>query len=425
MENSTIAASWSTGKRIAFRFFFIYFILYVFPFPLGWIPYTDFFMPNLNNLLKPLIDFTGRNILHLQYDNLVLPAGSGDTTYNYIQIFLFATIAVVGTVIWSVADRKSTDYEKLWRGLTIVIRYYLAVILLNYGFVKIIQNQFPFPLHRLSQPIGDLSPMGLLWTFMGYSPAYNFFTGLMEALGGFLLFFRRTRLLGALLSIAVMTNVVVLNFAYDVPVKLFSLHLLAMTIVLVLPDARRLINFFILNQRVEQERLQPIYSKQTRVVYFLGKTALILFILTAYISQGLQMQKRYYNYFDNPPLFGIYDVETFILNGDTLTDGMNVQRRWKKIDIAMKNGAIIEYMDGAKIFTGFRADTIKHTIKLDEARASVDHNFIYEPNDNGMLLKGFLYQQDSVIAVLKKKPFNKFLLVSRGFHWVNEYPLNN
>ena len=38
--------------------------------------------------------------------------------------------------------------------------------------------------------------MGLLWTFMGHSPAYSAFTGAAEALAGALLLFRRTTLLG-------------------------------------------------------------------------------------------------------------------------------------------------------------------------------------------------------------------------------------
>jgi hypothetical protein len=39
---------------------------------------------------------------------------------------------------------------------------------------------------RLLKPYGESSPMGLLWTFMGYSTGYNLFTGGAEALGGLL-----------------------------------------------------------------------------------------------------------------------------------------------------------------------------------------------------------------------------------------------
>ena len=40
---------------------------------------------------------------------------------------------------------------------------------------------------------------------------------------------------------AVMTNVVILNFCYDVPVKLYSSELLLMAVLLFAPHARRVI----------------------------------------------------------------------------------------------------------------------------------------------------------------------------------------
>jgi hypothetical protein len=48
--------------------------------------------------------------------------------------------------------------------------------------------------------------------------------------GGALLLFRRTTTAGALVLIAVLTNIVTLNFSCDVPVKLFSSHLLLMAV---------------------------------------------------------------------------------------------------------------------------------------------------------------------------------------------------
>src|SRR5262249_17022289 len=95
---------------------------------------------------------------------------------------------------------------------------------------------------------GDSSPMNLLWTFMGFSDGYNLFAGAGELLGGILLATRRTTLLGALVSLAVMTHVAVLNLCYDVPVKLLSLHLVAMALYLIVPDARRLAAFFLSNR---------------------------------------------------------------------------------------------------------------------------------------------------------------------------------
>src|ERR1044071_6897724 len=88
---------------------------------------------------------------------------------------------------------------------------------------------------------GGTSPMRLMWAFMGYSLPYTVFAGLAEVTGGVLLLWRRTATLGALVVAIVMTNVVLMNLCYDVPVKLFSTLLLVFAIAIGLPDARRLL----------------------------------------------------------------------------------------------------------------------------------------------------------------------------------------
>ncbi len=93
--------------------------------------------------------------------------------------------------------------------------------MLSYGLIKVIPTQVPAPgPERWIEPLGEFSPMGLLWTFLGASSAYEIFCGLVETAGGVLLLFRRTAFLGALTSAAALSNVALLNFCYDVPVKI-------------------------------------------------------------------------------------------------------------------------------------------------------------------------------------------------------------
>src|SRR5262249_34050070 len=79
-------------------------------------------------------------------------------------------------------------------------------------------------------------------------PAYTVFSGMVEVTGGALLLFRRTTSLGAIVSGGALLNIVLLNFCYDVPVKLYSTNLLLMCIYLLAPDMRRLINVLVLNR---------------------------------------------------------------------------------------------------------------------------------------------------------------------------------
>ena len=68
----------------------------------------------------------------------------------------------------------------------------------------------------LIEPYGQFSPMGVLWSFMGMSRAYTVFSGIVEITGCVLLVFRRTTMLGAMVSAVALLNVVVLNFSYDI-----------------------------------------------------------------------------------------------------------------------------------------------------------------------------------------------------------------
>ena len=43
---------------------------------------------------------------------------------------------------------------------------------------------------------------------------------------------------------------------------------------------------------------------------------------------------------------------------------------------------------------------------------------------NGFLTLDGNLDQDTLKITLRKKGENKFLLVDRGFHWINEYPNN-
>jgi hypothetical protein len=81
--------------------------------------------------------------------------------------------------------------------------------------------------------------------FRGSFPAYKIFAGCAETLGGLLLILPRTATLGALVCLADLTQVFVLNMMYAVPVKLFSFHLILFAVFLLAPGARRLVNFFL------------------------------------------------------------------------------------------------------------------------------------------------------------------------------------
>jgi hypothetical protein len=100
----------------------------------------------------------------------------------------------------------------------------------------------------LNEPLGNTAPATLLWTLLGLHPVYEVICGLAEVAAGLLILMRRTALLGALLTAFVMTNVVLYNYFFDVPVKLLASELLLMSLVVILPDVKTLFMVFWLHQ---------------------------------------------------------------------------------------------------------------------------------------------------------------------------------
>lgn len=421
-------ADWNKVSVFAFRFFFVYVLFYIFPFPLYYIPYSNVVFQPLTDFSRQVVGEFGRIVFDSQLVANGNVNGSGDASYNYVWVFFYLTISLIIASIWSVLDSRTKEYDKLLSWLVILLRYYLALVLLGYGLAKIFKTQFPFPsVGRLNQTYGESSPMGLLWTFMGYSTLYNIFTGLGEAIAGLLLFFKRTRLLGALIAATVMLHVFVLNLSYDVPVKLFSFHLFLISIFILVPDIKRLTTFFLLNKKVEAAHHMPVYTdSKTKKMYLIGKGLMLAFVVAPMVYSSLQAKREVESYIAKSgpvkPFAGEFEVQTFILNGDSIPPDTLFTRRWKRFSISERN-AVIQSTDGASITWLCHASPGYKRLVLISPDLSSIANLTFQEKDSILTIDG-QFVRDTVKIVARRKSDTQFLLVGRGFHWVNEFPFN-
>lgn len=197
-------------------------------------------------------------------------SGSGDRLYAYCTAFGYLTLAVVVGVQWTVASelwmrlrtQRRPSYDRLNALFRLIVRFHLMYFMIVYGVMKIWCAQYP-PITdgQLEVKYGDSSPMGLLWRFMQFSQPYTSSAGIIETVCGLLLVCRRTTLLGAMCSFGAMGQVFLLNMCYDVPVKLFSAHLLLMAVTLIAYDWRKLANFFVLAKPVEAAPLPALFVR--------------------------------------------------------------------------------------------------------------------------------------------------------------------
>lgn len=418
-------ARWGLGRRIAFRMVFAYLVLYCLPFPVGSLPGTDGLVEKYDALWEAVVPWLGSRLMGLTIT--VFPNGSGDTTFNYVQVLLFAVVAAGVTLVWSIVDRRRATYTALHAGLRVYIRYVLVASMLSYGLSKVFKSQFPFPtLERLTQPVGELSPMGLVWTFMGYSKGYNLFTGGAEVLGAVLLCFRRTTTLGALVVVGVMSNVAALNYFYDVPVKLYSTHLLLMAAFLLAPDLRRLADFLVLNRATAPVMLRAPFSAPWKE--WGSRAVKVLFVGGAVFSgtqSSLEARDKYGDTAPRPPLYGIYAVQYFTWDGQELPPLTTDLVRWRRIIFGPYGIAQLRMMDDSKQHyrVTFRPEEQSLTLAPLGVAEPPKVLAYAQPEAGALVLQGSAGEH-TLRAVLKRVEESEYLLVSRGFHWINEYPFN-
>ena len=342
------AASWGLARRIGFRFAFCYLGLYFFASVLELLPWGAPALAN-TRLWHRFVPWVGEHVLHLEQEITVFPAGSSDTTYNYVELLCFAVLALAATVLWSLLDRRPRDYARLHTGLRFVLRYVLGTTLLNYGMAKVIQTQFPPPgVFQLEQRYGDSPPMVLLWTFMGFSYGYNLFSGLAETIGGALLFYRRTTTLGAVLLVGVMANVAALNFFFDVPVKQYSSHLLLASAFLALPDAGRLWNVLVAKRPTQPAPVSRLPWRWAEVLRPWVATAYLGWILYSLTVQGLESEHELGTDLVRGPLHGVFEVVGFSRENAEVPEDDHA--RWRKVQIEPDGLMMVSTQDGRQIY---------------------------------------------------------------------------
>jgi hypothetical protein len=295
-----------------------------------------------------------------------------------------------------------------------------------YGMVKAIPLQMPYPfLSRLVEPFGNMSPMGVLWFSVGASPAYETFAGCAELMGGLLLISRRTRTLGLLICLADMTQVFVLNMTYDVPVKQFSFHLILIALLLLLPQRKRLANFFVLNRAVEAYEPPALFAGRRAHRIATGVIAFVWVWMPGCGAYGTwDSWHQYGPGAAKSALYGIWNVKSYSEDGKDKPLLAPDAQGWRRLIFDYPGYMQVQLMDDS--LTGFpdaideHANTITLTSRTDK---SVTAKFTYKRSSGSMSLDGTLRDR-KVELQLERVDEKKLLLESRGFHWVQDYPFN-
>jgi uncharacterized membrane protein YphA (DoxX/SURF4 family) len=328
--------SWTIASRIVFRFCFVYFGLFCLLTQIsgGLLPIPNFEIPDPSTLwpTSQIVTWTALHVFGVTH-SLVYRSGSGDKTFDWVLVFCLLIVAAVTALLWSILDRRRQNYVMLHKWFRVVVRFALASQMLAYGMAKLVPLQMPFPhLTKLLEPFGNFSPMGVLWSSIGASPGYEMFAGSAEVLAGILLIIPATATLGALVCLADCIQVFTLNMTYDVPVKLFSFHLILMCLFLLAPEFRRLADFFIFNCPSRPSTQSRLFG--SRRASRLAMAVQIIFgicLLGANAYSGWSDWHTYGGAAPKSALYGIWNVDQLLIDGRLRPPLTTDADRWRKL----------------------------------------------------------------------------------------------
>ncbi|MFI5172857.1 MAG: hypothetical protein ACHQFW_10725 [Chitinophagales bacterium] len=153
-----------------------------------------------------------------------------DSTSLFALLIILILLSFLLTIAIIKFFAKPEKYFSIIRTISI---FYLSTILIKYGADKIFMDQFPSPEPNLLYTrFGDMSKDILYWSTTGTSKFYNLSMGIIEIISGLMLLIRKTRLPGLLISTGILLNIVIINFGFDISVKVFSIFLLLLTLLL-------------------------------------------------------------------------------------------------------------------------------------------------------------------------------------------------
>ena len=277
-----------------------------------------------------VVDFYNSLVL---FPAVILPALH--STLPMIRILNFVlTIAallflILCPILWQKRENEGkADSPLLHAWFTGVIRYWLTVEILNYGFAKVLGTQFAPSYYRSDSVWNTLSGLDLTWNYFSYSYAMSVIIAGIQIVGSVFLLFRRTTIAGIILLLPVMLNIVLIDIFYAIPTGallqaiLFTIGLLY----LLLLQWNAIRRFFIaVRSTLPAVRLR---AKNVLRLLLIAYAFCFIYLITT----------------TRPPagVAGKWRVDLLIRNGDTTKadDWLRDSLAWKNIYLEDNGGAI-------------------------------------------------------------------------------------
>ncbi|MEP7093134.1 MAG: hypothetical protein ABI793_03685 [Flavobacterium sp.] len=193
-------------------------------------------------------------IFGLELSALLLLLGNGGNIPWLPPVLVFSLVGfsllsgLLFPFLWQYLEKKQKiDSVKIYGFLYGSIRYCIAFSIASFGWKKFYGLQFIVPTEISSMPMNQQSGEWLTWFYFGYSHAFGIIIAVIQIIGGYLLLFRRTLLIGAIILFSLLLNLTLINIFYQMNAGALmqSVLLTIGVLFLILLDYDRLVAFFL------------------------------------------------------------------------------------------------------------------------------------------------------------------------------------
>ncbi|SEN31352.1 hypothetical protein SAMN05216436_11486 [bacterium A37T11] len=330
MAHTNSLINWTEQQKLVFRIAFVMLIFLCVPTDLEWYQHLinyNWSALHWNYLYS--IAASGRPL-----EVVTIPGESGRWGLaSYTNTFVIFFIAILLGLIWTRLDKKSRHYNKLNYWIRVVARYQLGFAIIAWGYRKIVPLQMMWPpTNLLNTPLLYIQEQKIYWQSIGIVPSYEIFLGFAEFFSGFFLLFRKTTGLGALLTVVVLANIVIINHTYDGGVHIPSFTFVLVALILLWRDLPNVYALLIKEKTIQPHHYYYPFSKTWEKYsrYLLKFTGFAIFVVLEFFLHLFGEPK--YRVPDRPGLknkAGYYHVTEFRLNNRTIAYSPFDSLRWQ------------------------------------------------------------------------------------------------
>jgi hypothetical protein len=241
------------------------------------------------------------------------------------------------------------------------------------------------------KPLSQLNGFVWAWLFFSYSHAYGLFIAFSQFTGAALIAFNRTKYIGGLLLIPVISNIIFIDYCYSIgnDVKVISVFYLLVLLYIIQPVIKPIFSLLLSNSASAYKSL--IHGN---LKYNVLK-ALLFFAIVFECFYSNYVQKMKYHF--SQPVTGVWKTETVSINNQEYNASDTNGSVPKKIYFEKGGHCYLKYnttddMENCKI--------VSDSIYLNDHQHTLDFAGKFQLRDSSLVLAGTIHKKIPAIYKL-------------------------